>query len=216
MMPNTTSNQLVGKLSSFNWEADKPRVWPCCKLALQITGYCISISFFIMICVAVVYGEKSIGLLIFFLIMHFFACIITVGVLGDVSFILAVLAKIEPDSDIFLEIERVKRKHIIYGLRTGLIAIAISVLANLFFISYSGVLMALSGGVFSCLFYYKVGKLIPAEFRFIVSKHMPGGGRLSQNDTSLPSRRINPATGLPMLNKSIDVAGNGFGSRSRR
>lgn len=207
MMPNSISNQLVEKLSSFNWEADKPRKLPCCKLALQITAYCLSVSFFMMICAAIVYGENAMGLLVCLLAVHFFFAVITIGELGEISSIQRVLMKIKPDSDILSKSELLKTRCILYACRMSLVIIAVAVGFDLQFVFFSGAVFALSGAVFTCIFSYKVRKLFPGDFVRIVSFNLWGERR---------SYEVNPATGLPMLNGSIDVGGNTWGSNDHR
>lgn len=208
--------QLVDKLKTFNWKADKPRIWPSCKFGVQVAACCMSVSFFMTICAAIVYGENAMGLLVCLLAVHFFAAIITVGELGEISSIQSVLVKIESDSDILSKSERLKTKYILYCLRVALVIIAIGVAVNLQVVLFSGAIFALLGAIFTCIFSYKVRKLFPRDFIRAISFYM-WGGRSSKDHTSCYSNNgVNPASGLPMLNKTIDVGGNSWGVNNHR
>ncbi|EFC1481711.1 hypothetical protein F2I39_22210 [Escherichia coli] len=204
--------QLIEKLKTFNWKDDKPRIWPSCKFGVQITAYCISVSFFMTICAAIVYGESAMGLLVCLLAVHFLSAIITVGELGEISSIQRVLMKIEPETDILSKSEQLKTRCILYACRVSLAIIAVSVGFELQFVLFSGAVFALSGAIFTCIFSYKVRKLFPREFIRVVSFHMWGRfrsyGKMSESD----NRGFNPATGLPMISNSFDSAGNIYGS----
>lgn len=200
--------QLVDKLKMFNWKADKPRIWPSCKFGVQVTTYCMSVSFFMTIWAAIVYGENAMGLLVCLLAVHFFAAIITVGELGEISSIQSILVKIEPDSDILSKSERLKTKYILYCLRVALVIIAIGVAVNLQVVLFSGAIFALSGAIFTCIFSYKVRKLFPIDFIKVVSFYM-WGMRRSKGDSSYSSNLgVNPSNGLPVINSSFDTGGS--------
>ena len=196
--------QAVEKLKTFNWKDDKPRMWPSCKFGVQITAYCVSVSFFMTICAALVYGENAIGVLVCFLVAHFFSAIITIGELGEISSIQRVLMKIEPETDIVSKSEQLKKRCVLSACRVALVVIAVAVGVDLQFVLFSGAVFALSGVIFTCIFSYKVRKLYPGDFVRIASFNLWGERK--------SSHEVNPATGLPMLNGSIDVGGNTWGS----
>lgn len=197
------SGQLIEKLKTFNWKDDKPRMWSSCKFGVQVTAYCMSVSFFMMICAAIVYGESAMGLLVCLLAVHFFSAIITIGELGEISSIQRVFMKVESDLDIISRSEKMKIRCILYATRISLLIIAVGVGFELQFVLFSGAVFALSGVIFTCIFSYKVKKLYPGDFVRIASFNLWGERR---------SYEVNPATGLPMLNGSIDVGGNTWGS----
>ncbi|EEW1035958.1 TPA: hypothetical protein J1731_004309 [Escherichia coli] len=196
--------QLIEKLKTFNWKDDRLRMWPGCKFGVQITACCISVSFFMMICAALVYGENAMGWLVCLLVAHFFSAIITIGELGEISSIQHVFRKIEPETDIILKSEQLKNRCVLYACRVALVVIAVAVGFDLQFVFFSGGVFALSGVIFTCIFSYKVRKLYPGDFIRIASFNLWGERK--------SSHEVNPATGLPMLNGSIDVGGNTWGS----
>lgn len=196
--------QAVEKLKTFNWKDDKPRMWPSCKFGVQITAYCVFVSFFMTICAALVYGENAIGVLVCLLVAHFFSAIITIGELGEISSIQRVLMKIEPETDIVSKSEQLKKRCVLSACRVALVVIAVAVGVDLQFVLFSGAVFALSGVIFTCIFSYKVRKLYPGDFVRIASFNLWGERK--------SSHEVNPATGLPMLNGSIDVGGNTWGS----
>lgn len=210
------SGLLTEKLKTFNWKDDKPRIWPSCKFGVQITAYCISVSFFMTICAAIVYGDNAMGLLVCLLAVHFFAAIITVGELGEISSIQRILMKIEPEADIFSKSEQLKTRCILYACRVSLAIIAVSVGFELQFVLFSGAVFALSGAIFTCVFSYKVRKLFPRGFIRAVSFYMWGERRV-KGDTSCSSNSgFNPASGLKMINNTIDAGGNVWGRSHHR
>ncbi|EFA5146051.1 hypothetical protein E2933_21125 [Escherichia coli] len=198
--------QLTEKLKTFNWKDDRPRIWPGCKFGVQITACCVSVSFFMTICAALVYGENAMGLLVCLLAVHFFSAIITIGELGEISSIQHVFMKIEPETDIVSKSEQLKKCCVLSACRVSLvvIAVAVAVGVDLQFVLFSGAVFALSGVIFTCIFSYKVRKLYPGDFVRIASFNLWGERK--------SSHEVNPATGLPMLNGSIDVGGNTWGS----
>lgn len=198
------SGQLIEKLNSFNWKDDKPRMWTSCKFGVQVTACSMFLSFFIIICATVVYGERAMGLLIGLLAVHFFSAVITIGELGEISSIQRVFMKIEPETDIILKSEQLKNRCVLYACRVALVVIAVAVGFELQFVLFSGAVFALSGVIFTCIFSYKVRKLYPGDFVRIASFNLWGERK--------SSHEVNPATGLPMLNGSIDVGGNTWGS----
>ncbi|HAX4851800.1 hypothetical protein [Escherichia coli] len=210
------AGQLTEKLKTFNWKDDRPRIWPSCKFGVQITACCISVSFFMTICAALVYGENAMGWLVCLLVAHFFSAIITIGELGEISSIQHVFMKIEPETDIISKSEQLKKRCILYACRVALVVIAVAVGFDLQFVLFSGAVFALSGVIFTCIFSYKVRKLYPRDFVRIVSFNL-WGERRSKNDTHCSSNNwVNPATGLPMLNNTIDVGGNAWGMNNHR
>ena len=209
--------QAVEKLKTFNWKENRPRIWPSCKFGVQITAYCISVSFFMTICAALVYGENAMGVLVCLLVAHFFSAIIIIGELGEISSIQHVLMKIEPETDIIRKSEQLKKRCVSYACRMALVIIAVAVGFELQFILFSGAVFALSGVIFTCIFSYKVRKLYPGDFVRIASFNLWGERRL-KNDTYCSrsrSNEVNPATGLPMLG-GIDAGGNFFGMNNHR
>lgn len=204
--------QLIEKLKTFNWKDDKPRIWPSCKFGVQVTAYCISVSFFMTICAAIVYGENAMGLLVCLLAVHFFSAIITVGELGEISSIQRFLMKVEPETDILSKSEQLRTRCILYACRVSLVIIAVAVGVDLQFVLFSGGVFALSGAIFTCIFSYKVRRLFPREFISVVSFHMWGGyrsyGKMSESD----NREFSPIKGLPTISNSFDSAGNIYGS----
>lgn len=196
--------QAVEKLKTFNWKDDKPRMWPSCKFGVQITAYCVSVSFFMTICAALVYGGNAMGLLVCLLAAHFFSAIITIGELGEISSIQHVFMKIEPGTDLISKSEQLKKRCVLSACRVSLVVIAVAVGVDLQFVLFSGAVFALSGVIFTCIFSYKVRKLYPGDFVRIASFNLWGERK--------SSHEVNPATGLPMLNGSIDVGGNTWGS----
>ncbi|HGW6617943.1 TPA: hypothetical protein ACNHRR_004729 [Escherichia coli] len=196
--------QLTEKLKTFNWKDDRPRIWPSCKFGVQITACCVSVSFFMTFCAALVYGENAMGLLVCLLAVHFFSAIITIGELGEISSIQHVFMKIEPETDIVSKSEQLKKRCVLSACRVSLVVIAVAVGVDLQFVLFSGAVFALSGVIFTCIFSYKVRKLYPGDFVRIASFNLWGERK--------SSHEVNPATGLPMLNGSIDVGGNTWGS----
>ncbi|HFE4537100.1 TPA: hypothetical protein ACF24J_003421 [Escherichia coli] len=208
--------QPVEKLKTFNWKDDKPRIWPSCKFGVQVTAYCMSVSFFMTIWAAIVYGENAMGLLVCLLAVHFFFAVITIGELGEISSIQRVLMNIEPDSDILSKSERLKTRCILYACRMSLVIIAVAVGFELQFVLFSGAVFALSGVIFTCIFSYKVRKLYPGDFVRLVSFYMWGERRLKDDTSYSGNNWVNPASGLPMLNNTIDVGGNAWGRNNHR
>ncbi|ELQ4386326.1 hypothetical protein R2X80_004289 [Salmonella enterica] len=210
--------QLTEKLKTFNWKDDRLRMWPGCKFGVQITACCISVSLFMTICAVLVYGENAMGLLVCLLVAHFFTAAITIGELGEISSIQHVLMKIEPETDIISKSEQLRNRYILHACRMALVVIAVAVGVDLQFVFFSGAVFALSGAIFTCIFSYKVRKLYPDDFVRIVSFNLWGEHR-SEDDTYCSrsrSNEVNPATGLPMLNNTIDVGGNAWGSDDNR
>lgn len=205
------SGQLIEKLNSFNWKDDKPRMWPSCKFGVQVTACSVFLSFFIIICATVVYGERAMGLLIGLLAVHFFSAAITIGELGEISSIWHVFMKIEPETDIILKSEQLKNRCVLYACRVALVVIAVAVGFELQFVLFSGAVFALSGVIFTCIFSYKVRKLYPGNFVRIVSFYL-WGKRYSKGTTSRPSDNgVNPITGFSMANNSFNTNGNVVG-----
>lgn len=208
--------QAVEKLKTFNWKDDKPRMWPSCKFGVQITAYCVSVSFFMTICAALVYGENAIGVLVCLLVAHFFSAIITIGELGEISSIQRVLMKIEPETDIISKSEQLKKRCVLYACRVALVIIAVAVGFELQFVLFSGAVFALLGAVFTCIFSYKVRKLYPDDFVRFVYVNLPGECRSKDDVCCSSSNEVNPATGLLMLDDTIDVSGNAWGMNNHR
>lgn len=163
------SGQLIEKLKTVDWKDDKPRMWSSCKFGVQVTAYCMSVSFFMTICAALVYGENAMGLLVCLLAVHFFSAIITIGELGEISSIQRVLMKIEPETDILSKSEQLKARCILYACRASLVVIAVAVGFELQFFLFSGAVFALLGAIFTGIFSYKVRKLYPGDFVRIAS-----------------------------------------------
>ncbi|ENB4454606.1 hypothetical protein OM195_18385 [Escherichia albertii] len=200
--------QAVEKLKTFNWKNDRPRIWSSCKFGVHITAYCISVSFFMTICAAQVYGENAMGLLICLLVAHFFTAAITIGELGEIYSIQHVFIKIEPETDIVSKSERLKNRCVLYACRVALVVIAVAVGFDLQFVLFSGAVFALSGAVFTCVFSYKVRKLYPRNFVRIVSFYL-WRKQYSKEDTLRSSNNgVNPITGLSITNNSFDTNGN--------
>ncbi|OSK88050.1 hypothetical protein [Escherichia coli] len=208
--------KLIEKLKTFNWKDDKPRMWPSCKFGVQITACCISVSFFMTICAALIYGENAMGLLVCLLAAHFFTAVITIGELGEISSIQRVLMKIEPETDIISKSEQLKNRCVLYACRAALVVIAVAVGFDLQFFLFSGAVFALSGVIFTCIFSYKVKKLYPDDFVRIASFNLWGERRSEDNTYCSSSNEVNPATGLPMLDDTIDVGGNAWGMNNHR
>nr|WP_261290230.1 hypothetical protein [Escherichia coli] len=112
--------------------------------------------------------------------------------------------KIEPETDIVSKSEQLKKRCVLSACRVALVVIAVAVGVDLQFVLFSGAVFALSGVIFTCIFSYKVRKLYPGDFVRIASFNLWGERK--------SSHEVNPATGLPMLNGSIDVGGNTWGS----
>ncbi|HHC4767468.1 TPA: hypothetical protein ACN603_004003 [Escherichia albertii] len=206
--------QLTEKLKTFNWKDDRPRIWPSCKFGVQITAYCVSVSFFMTICAALVYGGNVMGLLVCLLVVHFFSAIITIGELGEISSIQCVFMKIKSETDIVSRTERFKKQCVLYACRVSLVIIAVAVGFELQFVLFSGAVFALLGAVFTCVFSYKVRKLYPGNFVRIVSFYL-WGKRYSKEDTLRSSNSgVNPITGLSMTNNSFCTNGNVVGRAS--
>ncbi|TQO04765.1 UNVERIFIED_ORG: hypothetical protein FHU01_4351 [Citrobacter freundii] len=210
------SGQLVEKLKTFNWKDDKPRMWPSCKFGMQITACCMALSLLIILPAVFIDFEAYFIFFIYASIAHFFSAIITIGELGEISSIQRVLMKIEPDSDILSKSERLKVRCMLYAFRMSLVIIAVAVGGDLQFALFSGAVFALSGAIFTCIFSCKVRKLFPGDFVRIVSFYMWGGRRSKDNTSCSSNNWVNPASGLPMLNNTIDVGGNAWGSDDHR
>ncbi|EEX2836215.1 TPA: hypothetical protein SI321_003049 [Escherichia coli] len=205
------AGQLTEKLKTFNWKDDRLRMWPGCKFGVQITACCISVSFFMTICAALVYGESAMGLLVCFLVVHFFSAIITIVVLWEISSTQYVLMKIAPETDIISKSEQLKKRCVLYASRVALIIIAVAVGFELQFVLFSGAVFALLGAIFTCVFSYKVRKLYPDDFVRFVYVNLPGESRSKDDVCCSSSNEVNPATGLLMLDDTIDVGGNAWG-----
>ncbi|CAD5551534.1 hypothetical protein ACSABO_004524 [Escherichia coli] len=208
--------QLTEKLKTFNWKDDRLRMWPGCKFGVQITACCISVSFFMTFCAALVYGESAVGLLVCLLVVHFFSAIITIVVLWEISSTQYVLMKIEPETDIISKSEQLKKRCVLYACRVALVIIAVAVGFELQFVLFSGAVFALLGAVFTCIFSYKVRKLYPDDFVRFVYVNLPGECRSKDDVCCSSSNEVNPATGLLMLDDTIDVSGNAWGMNNHR
>ncbi|EHP1065161.1 hypothetical protein KNZ44_002112 [Escherichia coli] len=203
--------QLTEKLKTFNWKDDRLRMWPGCKFGVQITACCISVSFFMTFCAALVYGENAMGLLVCLLVVHFFSAIITIGELGEISSIQHVFMKIEPETGIISKSEQLKKRCVLHACRVALVVIAVAVGVDLQFVFFSGAVFALSGAIFTCIFSYKVRKLYPGDFVRIVSFYL-WGKRYSKGNTSYSSNNgANPITGFYMANNSFNTNGDVVG-----
>lgn len=209
------SGLLTEKLKTFNWKDDRLRMWPGCKFGVQITACCISISFFMTLCAALVYGENAMWLLICLLVVHFFSAIITIVVLWDITSTQYVLMKIEPETDIISKSEQLKKRCVLYACRVALVIIAVAVGFGLQLVFFSGAVFALSGAVFTCVFSYKVRKLYPDDFVRFVYVNVSGECRSKDDVCCSSNNRVNPATGFPMLG-GIDVGGNFLGMNNHR
>ena len=210
------SGLLTEKLKTFNWKDDRLRMWPGCKSGVQITACCISVSFFMTLCAALVYGENSMWLLICLLVVHFFSAIITIVVLWDITSTQYVLMKIEPETDIISKSEQLKKRCVLYACRVALVIIAVAVGFGLQLVFFSGAVFALLGAVFTCVFSYKVRKLYPDDFVRFVYVNLPGECRSKDDVCCSSSNEVNPATGLLMLDDTIDVGGNAWGVNNYR
>lgn len=210
------AGQLTEKLKTFNWKDDRLRMWPGCKSGVQITACCISVSFFMTFCAALVYGESAMGLLVCFLVVHFFSAIITIVVLWEISSTQYVLMKIAPETDIISKSEQLKKRCVLYASRVALIIIAVAVGFELQFVLFSGAVFALLGAIFTCVFSYKVRKLYPDDFVRFVYVNLPGESRSKDDVCCSSSNEVNPATGLLMLDDTIDVGGNAWGMNNYR
>ncbi len=147
------AGQLTEKLKTFNWKDDRLRMWPGCKFGVQITACCISVSFFMTFCAALVYGENAMGLLVCLLVVHFFSAIITIVVLWEISSTQYVLMKIEPETDIISKSEQLKKRCVLYASRVALIIIAVAVGFELQFVLFSGGGVCFIGGSFYMCFF---------------------------------------------------------------
>ena len=210
------AGQLTEKLKTFNWKDDRLRMWPGCKSGVQITACCISVSFFMTLCAALVYGENAMWLLICLLVVHFFSAIITIVVLWDITSTQYVLMKIAPETDIISKSEQLKKRCVLYASRVALIIIAVAVGFELQLVFFSGAVFALLGAIFTCVFSYKVRKLYPDDFVRFVYVNLPGESRSKDDVCCSSSNEVNPATGLLMLDDTIDVGGNAWGMNNHR
>lgn len=198
------SELLTEKLKTFNWKDDKPRIWPSCKFGVQATVYCMILSLIVILPAVFINFEKYFIFLVYASIVHLFSAVITIGELGEISSIQHVFIKIEPETDIISKSEQLKKRCVLSACRVALVVIAVAVGFDLQFVLFSGAIFALSGVIFTCIFSYKVRKLYPGDFVRIASFNLWGERK--------SSHEVNPATGLPMLNGSIDVGGNTWGS----
>ena len=238
MMPNTTSNQLIEKLDSINWESDKLRLLQYCKPPLKITAYCMLLSVFVMISTVIIYDKISIGLLISLLVSHLFIGFFTTIALLQTSLLWGVIKKVAPDSDVNLRIQKISKKCIVYSLGISIIIVAFLIVFELNFAFYSGVVFAIVGCIFSVLFMFRVDACIPKEFICALNmKHLQSIGRLKpeemkQFSTAKIASQANAvsddlavggreypfshgsiqATGLPMVNDLFKPTGNLNGS----
>lgn len=210
------SGLLTEKLKTFNWKDDKPRIWPSCKFGVQATACCMMLSLIVILPAVFINFERYFIFLVYVSIVHLFSAAITIGELGEISSIQHVFMKIEPETDILSKSEQLKTRCILYACRVSLVVIAVAVGFDLQFVLFSGAVFALSGVIFTCIFSYKVRKLYPGDFVRIASFNL-WGERRSKDDTYCSSSNgVNPATGLPMLNNTIDVGGNAWGMNNHR
>lgn len=210
------SGLLTEKLKTFNWKDDRPRIWPSCKFGVQATACCMMLSLIVILPAVFINFERYFIFLVYASIVHLFSAAITIGELGEISSIQRVLMKIEPKTDIVSKSEQLKSRCVLYVCRVALVVIAVAVGVDLQFVLFSGAVFALSGVIFTCIFSYKVRKLYPSDFVRIVSFNL-WGERCSKDDACCSSNNgFNPATGLPMLNNTIDVGGNAWGSDDHR
>ncbi|GDL70634.1 hypothetical protein BvCmsKSNP073_02403 [Escherichia coli] len=124
--------------------------------------------------------------------------------------------KIEPETDIISKSEQLKKRCVLSACRVALVIIAVTVGCGLQFILFSGAVFALLGAIFTCVFSYKVRKLYPDDFVRFVYVNLPGESRSKDDVCCSSSNEVNPATGLLMLDDTIDVGGNAWGSDDNR
>lgn len=213
------SDNLIVKLNQFTWNSDEPQMWFRYKFALKITACCLLVSLLVIIYIAITDSRGTLDSLIYLGVAHLFVGLITMLMLGQVCFFWEMLKKVAPESDVHIGIEKVKRECVIYGLGVWAIVITIGVAISLSFAFFSGVVLALSGLVYSFVFAHKAGELFPSEFIYMLrmkvfheknqkTVNMNVGDQASSNQ----SLGFNPATGLPMVSGMLDSAGNPYGS----
>lgn len=238
MMPNATSNQLIEKLDSINWESDNLRLSQYCKPPLKITAYCMLVSVFVMISTVIICDKISMGLLISLLVSHLFIGFFTTIALLQTSLLWGVIKKVAPESDVNLRIQKISKKCIVYSLGISLIIIAFLIIFELNFVFYSGVVFAIVGCILSVLFMFRVDACIPKEFICALNmKYLQSMGRLKpegmkqfstakissqanavSDDLAVGGREypfshgINQATGFQMVNDLFKPTGNLHGS----
>lgn len=210
------SGQLIEKLKTFNWKDDKPRMWPSCKFGVQATACCIMLSLIVILPAVFINFERYFIFLAYASIVHLFSAVITIGELGEISSIQRVLMKIEPETDIISKSGQLKNLYVLYACRVALVVIAVAVGFDLQFVLFSGAVFALFGVVFTFIFSYKVKKLYPGDFVRIASFNLWGERRSKDGTYCSSNNGVNPATGLPMLNNTIDVGGNAWGMNNHR